>query len=191
MALSNQKITEILRVLQDKHLALQLLDLSSHEEKISKFAYKYMEMHSLEVKPYNAILNEHEFDGKKITEDNPEVMIHNVNHFRLAPISRRNKPDFGLGGPPEDNDRYFLIKAPLVTDREQREDEENMVLTLDLLISLEQGYRLQKISILPNSSFLRKGLYNLHHMGIIDSNGVVNYTNLRQSNIKIQEPSNW
>lgn len=156
----------------------------------TKFMQEYLQMHKLNLKPHNHDIDEYEYDGNKITEDDPEIVIHNINHYRLAPKSRRNSPEFGLGSPPSKKDFYFKKTYSLI-DLEVAKLEEDVVLTLDYLISIEKKYIPSVIKIDGYNPLLRNGLHNLYLMGIIDNKGAVNYQKLRPNYFKLTVVSNW
>lgn len=155
-----------------------------------KFMNEYLKLHQLELKPHNHDVDEYEYDGTKITEDDPEIIIHNINHYRLAPKSRRSSPEFGLGSPPPKKDFYFK-KIYSRIDLEIAKLEEDVVITLDYLISVDQKYIPSVIKIDGYNILLRNGLHNLYLMGIIDNKGAVDYQKLRPNRFKLTSVSNW
>lgn len=184
--LTNQQIQNILQSYRDK-----AKDLTHNEELANQVMKEYLTLHNLELKPYNDNVDEFEYDGKKITEDDPEIVIHNVNHYRVASSQYRKKPEFGLGSPPAQKDRYFKKIYARIEDTELLALEENIVLTLDYLISIDKGYLNKTLKLNDYQTFFKSGINNLYRMNMIDKDGVLNYSNLRPNRFKIEPYSNW
>jgi len=66
------------------------------------------------------------------------VLLHEIAHYQLAPLTRRRRREFGLGPGPETGCRGAAKRAALVTDI-VREREEAMASLLGILWEVELG----------------------------------------------------
>lgn len=124
-----------------------------------------------------------EYVNGRLYPDQPEIMIHNVNHYRLAKPSRRFELEFGLGTPPnelfynEDED----VEVPLLIPKAEAQEEESLVTTLDWLQSIEGDYEVKTISLKPTVAHLQ----TLYSWGIITKKGSIRKKALRQEHHQI------
>lgn len=108
---------------------------------------------------------EMEYENLKMKDDDYEILVHNANHFRLAPPSRRLLRDFGLGKPPTFNSDYPT--SPLLISQDEAAAEETLVCTLDWIYAIEGDYSLENIKPRPKPSHIQL----LYKWGIIDEHG--------------------
>jgi hypothetical protein len=108
--------------------------------------------------------NFYEYQNKRMRDESPEINVHNIHHFIIAPPSRDRKPDFGLGNPKSAN--YSLM--PLVSEA-AAEREEELSSCLDYLRALEGKYKLDQIYYEPDA----KDLLILYQLKIISKSGKI------------------
>lgn len=122
-----------------------------------------------------------EYIAGRLYPDEPEILIHNVNHFRLASPSRRMEQEFGLGAPP--NDRFYESDQDLkpMVSKKEAQKEESLVSCLDWLCAIEGGYSLAIIFADPKP----EDLQILHSWGIITKKGAIRKKALRKESHKI------
>lgn len=133
-----------------------------------------------------------EYENLKMIQDEPEILIHNMNHFRVASPDRRLKAEFGLGSPPNSNTVNYHHKPPLESTvlGDLCELEENIVLVLDLICAHLHSYRLSRINV-PIDRKFEESLQNLYMMGLIDNNGNLDEDKLRPEGYELFFQSNW
>ncbi len=123
-----------------------------------------------------------EYVAGRLYPEQPEIMIHNVNHFRLAKPSRRMEQEFGLGAPPSEifykDSKEELV--PLIP-KEEAKQEESLVTCLDWLCSIEGDYEVKSIVLKPKYSDLQV----LYSWGIINKDGSVRKKALRKESHEI------
>ena len=107
---------------------------------------------------------QYEYENSKMVNEKPEVMIHNINHFQIAPAKRKLMPDFGLGSAFNTS----MEEAALVVSTKVAEQEEELVSTLDFVYASHFGYELKIIYI---DNVKHKNIIELYKRGLIDING--------------------
>ena len=143
---------------------------SGSKEKKKLCAKKLFKLHGLRLSksiPY-------EYQNRKMKDSGPEINIHNVHHFMVAPQDRKLKPDFGLGSPP--SVRYNL--EPLISDSEAEVDE-SLTACLDYIRSIHEGYALSEVQYFPDP----QDFITLFNRGLITKTGKI-----RQPRIKKKKP---
>jgi hypothetical protein len=107
-------------------------------------------------------------------KDDPEIMMHNINHFRVAPKFRRYNPEFGLGAPPNHELYNSATDIPMEVNQLDSINEEALVIMLDNLQALHKGYILEQLQIYNFNSLIRfkEQIKDLFSLGLIDITGV-------------------
>ena len=79
------------------------------------------------------------WDGQAVrTRTETAVLLHEIAHWQIAPPTRRNLPDFGLGAGPETG-RVAEANSVRCVDDRVREKEENLASLLGILWEVEIG----------------------------------------------------
>ena len=107
-----------------------------------------------------------EYEKLQIFSGDTNIMIHNINHFRIATPERRLLSEFGLGASPR-------TRKPLASAVSTKESlhEEDIVLAYDLVLSYHNHYQIGSITVHTDQNFTN-GLQNLYAMGLMTAEGL-------------------
>ena len=180
--LSTIKLNKLMESLEEKYLDLtvenKFCPLDFALSKIKEYDLKIVETSTFE------------YNNKELIMDEPEILIHNLNHFRVAAPSRRLSLEFGLGNPP--NDMFYDKEGELDSELPDSlvQLEEDTVLAYDRIHAIHYGYKLSILTVRSDSRF-RNALQNLYLMNMIDEQGKVIDQSLREESFSLREISNW
>lgn len=157
-----------------------------NSEIITKCSEKWFELYGLKVvnKHSDELLYKEdreygfvEYKNKHMALTSREVLIHNVNHYRVAPKRRRLLSEFGLGASPEAllDDDDVDVNNLLVVSQKKAKEEEDLVWTLDFICAANDNYLLHILDM-PRQDKIgiekqAKNIKALFEMGLIDKNG--------------------
>lgn len=178
--LSTDQLNKLMDYLNEKYLDVVVdnnpCDLSFAINKLKEYDLKIVESSGFEYK------------NKELAMDSPEILIHNLNHFRIASPSRRLALEFGLGNPP--NGKFYEGELESELPYSLTQLEENTVLAYDLIHATQYNYKLSYLTVRIDHHF-RNALQNLYLMKMIDDQGQIIDQSFREESFNLIEVSNW